>query len=666
MRKYLASEIAKLSNDFLWQNLRGEFTLIFSDGEIETNYKETIYSAYGWRIFHLAYPNTPFLKKHHVKTIIKNGRLGGKTHLDLLGSMMWDTFAVYQTEGHSVRDELSRLIYVATNEMYNDLSIRLEEHVLSLDIIDFLEIIDHEDASDVLNKIEYTAKYISDSYATLTNLLYDPTKLINNPIAKAVKAGLVNKNQVLQCIGPVGFRTDIDSVIFPVPVVRGFVQGLRLLHDSLVESRSAAKSLYFSKDPLQDAEYFSRRLQLLCQIVENLHHTDCGSTDYLLWHVKPSIDDNGGLNYSGDLKHLVGKYYVDEETSSLKAIKVTDSHLYGKTIRLRSVIAGCNHPDPHGVCSVCFGELSLSVPENTNLGHMCSTSMTQKTSQSVLSVKHLDASSAVEGIVLNNEAKRFLETSADQESYLFKANLENTDTKLVFNSSRAIGLTDINLVENIEDLFITRVSEIDQIGIMCAVEGLVNVTEINVNINDRYASLTHDFLKHIKTKGWFVDEKNNYIIELGGWDFSKPIMTLPQKHYNMSIHSAGIATLIESKVDDTIERAKACSPAATIVELFDLVNNKLDINLAVLEIILYSAMIVSPEKNDYRLPKPWTEKGLGVASVIIPKRSLSAAFAYEYHRNTIVNPSSFFNEHRASHIMDAFVCPQEVVDNLNA
>lgn len=666
MRKYLASEIAKLSNDFLWDNLRGEFALVFEDGEIQTNYKETIYSAYGWRTFHLNYPLTPFLKKHHVKTIIKNNRLGGKTHLELLGSMMWDTHDTCEKNGSVDRDELSRLIYVATNIMYNDLSLRLESHVLSLDITDFLEITEHEDVADLLNNTEPTQQYIGKAYSALNILIYDDVKLLNNPISKAVKAGVVNKNQVMQCVGPRGFLTDIDSVIFPVPVMRGYVKGLRLLHDSLVESRSAAKSLYFSKDPLQDAEYFSRRLQLLCQIVENLHHTDCGSQDYLLWHVKFPVSENGVITYLGDLRYLVGKNYLDEETNTIKAIKSSDSHLYGKTIKLRSVISGCNHPDPHGVCSVCFGELSLSVPKNTNLGHMCSTSMTQKTSQSVLSVKHLDSNSVVEGIVLNNESKRFLKTSFDLNSYLLKPELENTGIKLNFNSTRATGLTDIHLVENIEDLFITRVSEIDQIGIITNIEGAVNVIEVNVNINDRYASLTHDFLKFIKKKGWLVDEQNNYIIDLNGWDYSKPILTLPQKHYNMSSHSQGIATIIESKVDDTIERSKNSSPAATIVELFDLVNNKLDVNLAVLEIILYSAMIVSPEKNDYRLPKPWTDKGLGVASVIIPKRSLSAAFAYEYHRNTIVNPSSFFNEHRASHIMDAFVCPQEVVNDLDS
>lgn len=666
MKKYLAEDIARLPNEWLWQNLRGVFSLVFEDGVIETNWKETVYSAYGWRAFHLVYPKTPFLLKHHVKSIIKNGRLGSKTHLDLLGEIMWSTHNTYMQEGYVDRDELSRLVYETTNVMYNDLSLHLENYVVSLDITDFLEITDHPDVKDILINATPDQESINLAYNSLSNLLSDQTKLQNNPIAKATKANLVNKNQVLQCVGPRGFLTDIDSVIFPTPVMRGYVKGMRLFHDSLIESRSAAKSLYFSKDPLQDAEYFSRRLQLLCQIVENLHHTDCGSMEYLIWKVTPPKTENGKIVYEGDLKYLLGKYYLDEELNVLKSIKISDTHLYGKTLKLRSVIAGCAHPDPHGICSVCFGELAFSVPAKTNIGHMCSTSMTQKTSQSVLSVKHLDSSSVIDGIVLTNEAKLFLRATPDQNSYLLDPSKENTWLKICFNANQAIGLTDVNVVKNIEDLTITRVSEIEYIGIITLENGIENVTPINVSLNNRLASLTHPFLLHIKNNGWVVDDKENYVIDMAGWDFSKPFLTLPQKHFNMSDHSSSIANMIESRVKELTERSKLHSPSATLVELFELVNSKLNVNLAVLEVILYAAMIVSAEKEDYRLPKPWTDKGLGVTSLTIPKRSLSAAMAYEYHRQVLVSPSSFFNEHRESHPMDCFIAPYEVVKDLES
>lgn len=665
MKKYLASSIATLPNEWLWENLRGEFVLCFEDGEIVTNWKETIYSAYGWRAFHVQYPKTPFLKKHHVKTTIKNGKLGSKTHLELLGAMMWTTHDTYMKEGNVDRDELSRLVYATTNVMYNDLSTRLEAYVTSLDIVDFIEITDHPDVKEILDNPTPDQNFINTAYSSLNKLLTDPVKLENNPIAKAVKANLVNKNQVLQCVGPRGFLTDIDSVIFPVPVMRGYTKGMRLFHDSLIESRSAAKSLYFSKDPLQDAEYFSRRLQILCQIVEKLHHTDCGSMEYLLWKVKPPVTENGRVTYEGDLKYIIGKYYLDETTNTLKSIKAADTHLYGKTIKMRSAVAGCAHPDPHGICSVCFGDLSYSVPEKTNIGHMCATSMTQKTSQSVLSVKHLDSNAVIDGIVLSTEDRKFLKSSVDQKSYLLVEPTATQQVKLKFNSSTALGLTDVNVAEKIEDLSITRVSEIEYIAVVITENEIENINNINVSLNSRLASLTHEILQHIKQVGWSMDDKGNYIIDMTGWNYELPILTLPQKHYNFSAHSASVASIIESRVEQLVERDNAHSPQLTLVELFDLVNSKLNVNLAVLEVIIYAAMIVSAEKGDYRLPKPWTDKGLGITSLIIPRRSLSAAYAYEYHRQTIVNAASFFDENRESHVMDAFICPEEVVKDLD-
>lgn len=122
--------------------------------------------------------------------------------------------------------------------------------------------------------------------------------------------------------------------------------------------------------------------------------------------------------------------------------------------------------------------------------------------------------------------------------------------------------------------------------------------------------------------------------------------------------------MIESSVKALTDRENACSPTVTLVELFELVNSKLTVNLAVLEIILYSAMVVSIEEGDYRLPKSWTEKGLGVAGMTIPNRSLSAAMAYEDHRKTICSPKSFFSQGRASHPMDVFLCPAEVMSHI--
>jgi hypothetical protein len=74
---------------------------------------------------------------------------------------------------------------------------------------------------------------------------------------------------------------------------------------------------------------------------------------------------------------------------------------------------------------------------------------------------------------------------------------------------------------------------------------------------------------------------------------------------------------------------------------------------------------VSADDRDYRLPKPWTNKGLGVTSLTIPNRSLSAAMAFQDHKAVLSSPSNFSHRNRPSHPMDVLICPQEVVDHMN-
>lgn len=688
MKRINARHFLTMTVEDMWDILTGSFVLVFDDGEITTNAKATIYSGYAWD-FHRLYPDTPLLMKHHVDTILNGKRLGSDTHLELLGTVMWSVYDhliakgkpyiaqvmewVKGPDGNKVmqytrrvvseiqlRDHLAELIYCTTNKMYNQLTYRCEEYVVSLDITDFIDVLNHPQIKQANETVEATQKSIDDTYDAIKDALLKAPELAHNPLALAARSKLANMNQILQCIGPRGYLTDIDSNLFYQPVLRGYASGLRLFHDSLIESRSAAKSLIFSKEPLQQAEYFSRRLQLMSQIVRNLHPGDCGTTQYVHWRVKPDLMENGHVKRASDLKQLVGKHYMDDD-GVLKTISANDKHLIGKTIRMRSVIH-CAHPDPYGICATCFGELSKSVPEGTNIGQMCCTSLAQKSSQNVLSVKHLDGSSVVEGIVLNDYEERFLKVAPDKNSYLLANELKGKQVKLIIRADQASNIIDIQEVKNVEDLSITRVSELDEIGILVTENGISKPIEsIRVNLGRRMASMTYPFLKYVQKHGWGIEANGNYTFDLAEWDWSKPILSLPLKHFNMSDHSRDIAALLESSVDKLRERDENASPSAALVELFDLVNEKLVVNLAVLEVVLYASMVVSMKRHDYSLPKPWTTAETGVMKLSMAGRSEAPFMAYEGHREGIVNPLSYTHTNRPDHPMDAIVCPAEVL-----
>lgn len=653
MRKISARSLLDYSAIDTLQLLTGEFILVFDDGkELATNARETQYSRLAWDLI-VEYPNTQLLEKHHVRNIIGDKYLSSNTHLDLLGRVMW---SVYDTYAHFVttdsypeikfRDYLAKRVYEITNEMYNTLTTYCEDNVVSLDILNFIDLINYDKIKVANDAIEPTQKSIDETYAIIKDCLFNDAGLMDNPISIAARSKLVNVDQVLQCVSARGFITDTDSVLFKEPITRGYVKGLRSFYDSFIETRSAAKSLIFSKSPLQQAEYFSRRLQLMTQVVRNLHMGDCGSNEYLLWHVRGDVRDNGFLKKKGDLSQLAGKYYLDTD-NILKTIKSSDTHLIGRTLKIRMAIH-CQHPDPYGICSTCFGELSYSVPEHTNIGQMCCTSLAQKSSQNVLSVKHLDGSSIVDRISLSDYQTKFLKVSNDGSSYLLADSLKNKSVKLIIPSIEASNITDIMEVSKITDLNITRISELTEIGLM--VSG--NVESFKVKVNQRLASMTYSLLSYIKHNGWDIDERGNYVVDMEDWNFQKEILTLPLRHFNMADHSVDIARLLESSVMLLKKRDKEASANTAIVELFDLVNSKLNVNLAVLDVVQYASMVVSISDNNYDLPKTFTKNDLGVMRFTMANRSLSAAMAYQGQRAVIVSPSSYLNTNRCDHILD--------------
>lgn len=663
MIKVHIRSLLKHTTSVLWENLRGDFMLVFDDGlGIETNEKECIYSSYCWDLIR-EYPELMITSNHHIHGVIKDGRMTADTHNDLLSNILFDIYDAYQAivpDKVKLLDYMSKRAYEIVNLMYNELSYRLQARVTTLDILDFLEIDEHPDIVKAEKSLQQTQEGIDAFYKTIKNTLNNDPALDNNQLAKAVRSKLVKTDQTLQCVGPRGFLTDVDSYIYKRPIVTGYFKGVRTLEDSMKESRSAAKALMFSVDPMKKAEYFSRRQQFVCQNVKNLHRTDCGSKHYLLWQVRGEEVIEGIVTRESDLKTIFGKYYLDEESNTLKVIKKSDTHLIGKTIKIRDAVAGCQHPDPYGICEVCFGEASITVPEDTNLGHMACVSMTQIVTQLVLSTKHYDGSSVVEGIRLQPYDKKYLSAQINGNDYYLSNDLKNKKVSIKIDARNAKGLADVSAVDDVGKLTISRISEIEELQLIIDNQkGQIDEIPLTVAVNKRLANLTHHLLRHCKRTGWEIVD-NKYIIDMTGWDWSQPILTLPLRHFNMMDFATEIAKVLESTVKDMKARDTVVDPAAMLTEFHDLVNKRITVNLSILSIIIYSSMVVSATEGNYSLPKPWTTSGMGVMKLIMENRSLSATMAYERQTNTVLSPNSYLMTNRPDHIFDSLICPSEM------
>lgn len=663
LQRYSAQKLLLVSTEEIKEKVHGNFILVFPDGEVVTKAREVLYSSYLWDILR-EFPETPISIKHHVGNAFNNGYLGGQTHLKMLSEIVcWSIMESYKGREHPTKDYLAQRTYELNNNLYNAMVTETEKYAPSLDILDLLEIQDQPLVRAAIDTV--APDTIGACYDVITDALKKDESLAHNPLAKAVRAGLVKHGQVLQCIGPRGYVTDIDSHIFHTPILRGFVEGLRGFYDSLIESRSAAKSLFFSAEPLKDAEYSARKLQLVNMVIENIHPGDCGSREYMNWTIRPEeYTPDGHLLRRCDLEHFEGKYYADETTGKLKTLRSWDKHLIGKSLKFRSAVAGCAHPDPYGICETCFGELALSIVSETNLGHLCSAAMNQQSSQNVLSVKHYDNSASVETIQILDIYKGYIKASTDGASYMLDPRLRDFNVQLVISSNNVPGITDIMNVERVQELVLSHVSEIDQLTMVVSQGDLVVPPfPIDVSIDRRKASFTHDMMQHIKEVGWNLDDRNNYVIDMSEWDFTKNMMTLPLRHYNMSDHAKAITSVIESSKSKSKERAIMASPEEAMKEIYDLVNSKLNVNVALLEVIVLGIMVVSVDGRNYNVPKAGETRGLGVTSMTLPARTLSAAMAFEEQTPTLMNTSSFFPENRPSSVLDVAFKPMEVMED---
>jgi hypothetical protein len=96
-----------------------------------------------------------------------------------------------------------------------------------------------------------------------------------------------------------------------------------------------------------------------------------------------------------------------------------------------------------------------------------------------------------------------------------------------------------------------------------------------------------------------------------------------------------------------------------LFQLHQHVNTKLVVPLSVLEVILLSAMAVSPRDEDYALPKEGDPAVLGVSLATLKSRSIATFMAYEKQATIIDEPRSYVYTNRLSSNFDWILMPRE-------
>ncbi len=658
----LAHELLAVSTKQLWEmSLPSSNLVTFDDGvEIDMTRKEILYSSYFWDL-HRKFPRTPLLGKHAVNAVLNGEVLNSDTHIQLLENIFATVVEVYGYHTYTEREPVIIAVYQVTNELISDLVERSLPWVTTIHAMDFIKVLRHKAIQNANRNVEPTPESIAKTYGVIRETLLHAPDLESNMLGHAYRSKAINAQQLSQCIGPRGFVTESDGSVLKVPILRGFAKGLRSLYDLAAESRSAAKAHRANDEQIKIAEYFARRLQIVAMSVENLHDGDCGSTTYMPWFLQGKRLDEDGAVLKSDLRFFSGQWYLDEPSGELKCLDGSETHLEGKWVQFRSVLT-CQHPDQHGVCSKCFGALSAHLPPRSNLGHVTGATLTQKTTQPIIGTKHHMASVAKTLIVLPPATFKYLTPDSETNLLYVNKNLEGKQLSMTMKCQELNGLPDIFNITSPELIPASKLGKLT--SVLMSADGVS--TEITVTVKGRESVLTPEFITFLRERGYTTDPRGNFLINLSEWDFKKPLLHLENTEYSAIKHVLDLAKVIESGKEDfkgDFDSDDDIAAHSVLVSFFSIVTKKIDVNIAVLQVLVYAMTVFDKKQNDFSLARGSVDKITASRDIIIGKRSMSAAYGFERQVNFIYpkNAESFFANSRPDHPMDVFICPREVV-----
>jgi len=696
MRKYMARELAVMDRKTLWELPDDpQVEVIFDnlpDGtpqSLVVDIRAARFSAYCW-VLYKEYPRTPTKPSHCLQE-----RLNSSSHLKLLNAVLWDCHDAYVGEVDT--EELERKQYEAFNAYFNDYSTYLEDEVTTCSIDDFLDVLEEPRIAAAIEGITGSPISIEHAYRVADDVIKDdPEALVGNPIAQAVRSGLLKMNQVKQVIIARGKVTDIDSHFFPEAIPSSFFSGMNSMLESMEESRSSTKASAYKEKPIQDSEYFNRKLQLMAATVQEIDYVvrkpvialvngasqliasditphalaagDCGSQRYIRWVVKPK-----------DIEALDGKYYLTEEGlkngEPLQVITSCDrDRLMGKVIYYRSPLL-CNHPTPQSVCAMCYGELALSIPRFTNIGHVAAVEYGERVTQNMLGIKHVDFATGLARITLDTYERHYLEPASDSRGITLVSRLKPYKLWLSIAPGEANQLTEINFVEDVTMLPVGRISDISQIYLTSEdANGERETATLNVEVSGKKAHLSHSILAHIQRNGYELSDSGRYVIDLEGFDREQTILEIPNRDENILDYLGSIIQFISSTDDgkdksdprDAIgfqegrrKMLRRCrTPEEALITFHELTSAKMPVNIVHLEILVFSTMARSIKDRDYRLPYPGNALHFGQLPRVIGGRSLGGAMAFEKHSSIMNNPATYINHDLPDHPLDDLLVPK--------
>lgn len=632
----------------------GLHTVEFDNGVVDMTMRQIHISWYYWGMY----------RQFQGAVLIKEGIITrpftAATHRKLGSILVWHIFNTNKVDTKYTIWDLSKVFYEITNDIYNMSCTELSAYVTTTSIHDLVEILDDENVkaakveyNRVIRETDYDEIPVSNEikkvHGVVTNTLFNrPDYLMHNGIKKLCLAGLVNKGQMVQLIGPRGYVHDIDGGVFPYPVDKGYAEGLDTIYDSFIESRSASRASIMNTDPLEQSEYFNRKVQLMTSIIMDHVHVPGGCTGYVT--VPYLVEED-------DLVLLKGKYHMKNGIPVL--IWDTIDDLIGETIELRSITA-CGYHDVQRVCTVCLGWWHNIVPERTNLGFALATPLCAMISQTIMSTKHYEGSSISKQIELNAASSRWLQLNAKYPDKLYLTDFSSKGNLLIRIEAEYVRHLSQILQIDISELPISRLTTIPVIGIThtdSTGELLGPFDRLVLEVSGVGVHLSGELLEYIKEHGW--GSGKGYIeISLNNWGTNKPIFNTPRKGDNIMVFFNDVKSFIEPNKNTTTKITDFRTRAGAINEFISILRRRLnkstgqEFNIVQVEILVRAMQMVDYDAKRYELPHPSQEFQYQDLKRVLFNRSLTGLLAYQEQYSQLLESSWILNEQKTHHLLD--------------
>ena len=451
----------------------------------------------------------------------------------------------------------------------------------------------------------------------LISHLKDPN-LPDNCLYPYMQAGTLKSNQIPQFLIAYGPRSDVDDTMKRHVVSQSSFSGLKTVEDFAIESLSAKKSIYFSRDVIRQSQYSGRKMRLACAEIQHIYPGSCGSQGWMPYVITEEVAEN-----------YIDRIVIDDKGNRVLLDKQNISKFIGRPVKLVSQFA-CKHTD--GICEHCagYGEdmLIKYMPPDIHIGLLSSSKVSSVVSQKILSAKHLVSTSS-KMYNLPESAQKYLFKVEDAIFWTPDAAKYFENVKFRVPNDAINQISDLNLdtlptAESYSKIPFIEIIKDDEVVDRICLEADVFIPYFSTQM------LEHMHMHYRQIK---VDEEYT-TFSLAGFDIKQPFMKFVVLNDDMITYTKRVYGFLGSRMINYTSVADCMRDFSTVVY------QKSSINSFFIESVVRSHMIAS--ENDFRIPvvTDFNNVRFGNLADVISETSVSGKLAFENLKQYLTAPST--------------------------